>query len=233
MSDGLDRVRRGLEDVRTIATMPRIDVVVSRGGAVEEEELAYLRSRHPRYKVIGRKTVGAALLALDDFEDAEGYLADLRYARRRVRRAARLGYAVAPFDPEERRAELLAIHSSLPERQGRAIDPDYLDPAARYPRGPEYDYVGVLRDDVLVAYSELVYAGEIAEMARVMGHGERLADGIMFLLVAGIVGHLKQQRPGTRYVFYDMFFGAATGLREFKTRAGFRPHHVRWRRATD
>ena len=27
-----------------------------------------------------------------------------------------------------------------------------------------------------------------------------------------------------------MFFGAAEGLREFKTRVGFRPHYVHWKR---
>jgi hypothetical protein len=27
-----------------------------------------------------------------------------------------------------------------------------------------------------------------------------------------------------------MFFGAAEGLREFKTHLGFRPHYVRWTR---
>jgi hypothetical protein len=49
-------------------------------------------------------------------------------------------------------------------------------------------------------------------------------------LVAGIVDHVKQERPQTRYVFYDTFFGAREGLREFKTRAGFSPHYVRWKR---
>jgi hypothetical protein len=233
VSGGLDRLRGRLDDLRTIAAMPRIDLVASRGSPEEEAELEYLRSRHPRYKVVGRKVVGAALLPLDGFDDAEGYLAELRYARRRVRRADRLGYSFAPFEPDARRAELLAIHTSMPERQGRAIDPSYLDPEATYPHGAAFDYVGIVRADVLLAYSQLLYAGDMAAMARVMGHGEHLADGIMFQLVAGIVGHLKQARPQTRYLFYDMFFGAAPGLREFKTRAGFRPHYVRWKRASE
>ena len=63
-----------------------------------------------------------------------------------------------------------------------------------------------------------------------MGHGDHLANGVMFLLMSGIVDHVKSARPQARYLFYDMFFGAPDGLRAFKTNAGFQPYHVRWRR---
>jgi hypothetical protein len=75
-----------------------------------------------------------------------------------------------------------------------------------------------------------LYAGEIVGMNRIMGHGDHLDNGVMFLLMAGVVEHVKATRPGIRYVFYDMFFGAGEGLREFKTRLGFRPHYVHWKR---
>jgi hypothetical protein len=224
------RVRHVIADLRTAATMPRVDVVASRGDPAEEEVLEFFRRPHPRFRIVGNKAVGAALLPLEAFDDVEAYLADLRYARRRVRRARRLGYAVAPFDPNERRSELLAIHRSLPERQGQPIDASYLDPAASYETGAHMEYLGVLLDDVLVAYGQLWYAGEIVGMNRIMGHGDHLDNGVMFLLMAGVVEHVKTTRPGIRYVFYDMFFGAGEGLREFKTRLGFRPHYVHWKR---
>lgn len=230
MSVPLGRVRRVLDDLHTLATMPRVEVVASRGGVVEDEVWRDFSRPHPRFKVVARKAVGAELLPLDELGGAEEYLARLRYARRRVRRASRLGYTVALFDPNERRAELLAIHASLPERQGRPIDAEYLDPEAASPTGREYAYVGVVRNDTVVAYSRVQYAGDIAGMDRVMGHGDHLEAGVMFLLVAGIVDHVKQVRPQTRYIFYDTFFGAGEGLREFKTRAGFSPHYVRWKR---
>jgi hypothetical protein len=226
----LGRVQRVLDDLRTLVTMPRVEVVASRGGAVEDELWRDFNRPHPRFKVVARKAVGAELLPLDELASAEEYLERLRYARRRVRRASRLGYTVALFDPSERRADLLAIHASLPERQGRPIDAEYLDPAANSPTGPDYAYVGVLRDGTIVAYSRVRYAGDIAGMDRVMGHGDHLAAGVMFLLVAGIVEHVKEVRPQMRYIYYDMFFGAGEGLREFKTRAGFTPHYVRWKR---
>jgi hypothetical protein len=228
--DRPSRVRRAIDDMRTVATMPRVEIVLSRGREDEDDALRRFRARHPRYKVVGFKAVGVALLALDDFGDVDAYLAGLRYARRRVRRASRLGYTVEVFDPEDHKADLLAIHSSLPERQGRPIDPEYLDPEAVPKRGPDVEYLGVLLDGAVVAYSRLDYLGDIAGMGRVMGHGDHLENGVMFLLTAGIVGHVKASRPQARYVFYDMFFGAPDGLRAFKTNLGFRPYYVRWKR---
>lgn len=226
----LDRVRRLTADLRTAARMPRVEVIASRGEETEEEVLRFFNRRHPRYRIVANKAVGAALLPLADYEDVEMYLASLRTTRKRVRRAQRLGYAFGPFDPDDRRPELLAIHASLPERQGQPIEAAYLDPAAVYDKGPHVEYLGVFHDRILVAYAHLRYAGEIVGLNRVMGHGEHLDDGIMFLLMAGIVEHVKTTRPDIHYVFYDTFFGAGEGLRAFKTHLGFRPHFVRWKR---
>jgi hypothetical protein len=223
-------LRRTIDDLRTAATMPRVDIVLSRGRPDEDELLDLFRRRHPRYKVVGRKVIGVALLPLDDVADGEAYLASRRYARRRARRADRLGYSVALFNPAARRSELLAIHASLPERQGRPIDADYLDADATWETGPQIDYLGVLKDDVLLAYSRVQYAGEIAGLPRIMGHGDHLDNGVMFLLMAAIVDHTKSSRPDARYVMYDTFFGAPDGLRSFKTNLGFQPYYVRWKR---
>jgi hypothetical protein len=219
-----------LDDLRTAATMPRVEIVLSRGRPEEEAVLRRFRRRHPRYKVVRLKAMGAALLPLDDIADVDDYLATRRTARRRVRRAARLGYTARVFNPEDRRSELLDIHSSLPKRQGRPIDAEYLDAEARWETGPNIEYLGVFREDVLVAYCAVHYVGDIAGMARLMGHGDHLDNGVMFLLTAEIVAHVKSVRPHTRYLFYDTFFGANAGLREFKSHLGFRPHYVRWTR---
>ena len=210
--------------------MPRVEIVLSRGGEDEDAVLRWFSGRHPRYKLIGSKTVGVALLSLDEFATADDYLASRRYVRKRARRASRMGYSIALFDPVERQSDLLAIHSSLPERQGRPIDPEYLDPDAVPKRGPNVEYLGVLLERAVVAYSRLDYVGDIAALGRIMGHGEHLEKGVMPLLMAGIVDHVKSTRPQTRYLFYDMFFGAPDGLRAFKTNVGFRPYYVRWKR---
>jgi hypothetical protein len=221
-------LRHLLGDVRTAAAMPRVAIVLSRGADSEERLLRSFTRRHPRYRVVGWKAVGAALLPLHQFRDVEDYLAAQRYARRRVRRAKRLGYSCALFDPEHRREELLNIRASLPVRQGRPMDPEFLDPDAVFESGAQIEYLGVFKDRRLTAYSQLEYAGEIVAMSDLFGHGDHLNDGIMFLLVAGVVDHVKRERPDTRYVLYDMYFGAGPGLRAFKTNAGFKPHLVRW-----
>jgi hypothetical protein len=226
----LGRLRRVRDDLRTARTMPRVSIVLSRGSAREDEVFRRFSGRHPRYKVIPFKTVGVALLPLDDVTDVDDYLSDLRYARRRVRRAQRMGYTVGLFDPDERNAEIMAIHASLPERQGRPIDPEYLDPDTVYEHGSDVEYMGIWLDGVVVAYCRLNYAGDIAGMGRIMGHGDHLENGVMFLLTAEIVGHVKATRPEIDYIFYDMFFGAPQGLRSFKTNLGFRPYYVRWTR---
>jgi hypothetical protein len=224
------RVRRVVDDLQTIATMPRVEIILSHGAPEEDEVLRRFRRRHPRYHVVGTKTIGVALLALDDFEDVDEYLAGARFVRKRARRCSRLGYTVGLFDADARRDEVLAIHTSLPERQGRPIDPDYLDPHAVARRGPNVDYLGVFRNGVVVAYARLDYVGDLAGMGRVMGHGDHLDDGVMAFLMAGIVDHVKSTRPRAHYLFYDMFFGAPEGLRAFKTHLGFRPYRVRWTR---
>jgi hypothetical protein len=223
-------LQRTIDDLRTAAAMPRVDIVLSRGRPDEDELLRSFRRRHPRYKVVGFKAVGVALLPIDDVADGEAYLATRRYARRRARRADRLGYSVALFDPAPRHSELLAVHASLPERQGRPIDADYLDADATWETGPQIDYLGVFKDGALLAYSRVQYAGEIAGLPRIMGHGDHLDNGVMFLLMAGIVDRVKSTRPEVRYVMYDTFFGAPDGLRSFKTNLGFQPYYVRWRR---
>jgi len=229
-ADRLDRARRLIADLQTAARMPRVDAIASRGEETEEEILRFLRRRHPRYRIVANKAVGAALLPLADYDDVDAYLARLRTTRKRVRRARRVGYGFGLFDPDHRRAQLLAIHASLPKRQGQAVEAAYLDPTAVYDKGTHVEYLGVFRDRILVAYAQLRYAGEIVGLHRVMGHGDHLDDGIMFLLMAGIVEHVKTTRRDIHYVFYDMFFGASEGLRAFKMHLGFRPYYVRWKR---
>jgi hypothetical protein len=123
-------------------------------------------------KLVGAKALGAALTPFDVFADADAYLARVRFRRKRARRCARLGYTVALFDPVERATDLLASHASLHERQGRPIDPEYLDPDAVAKRGPNVEYLGVWRDGTVIAYTRLDYVGDISGMGRVMGHGD-------------------------------------------------------------
>src|SRR5690242_2562972 len=109
-------MRRLVDDLQTAMTMPRIDIVASDGSRAEDEILLRLNRPHPRYRIVRRKTVGVALMPLDDVVDMDAYLANHRYARRRVNRAVSRGHEAHLFAPTYRRTELFAIHRSVPER---------------------------------------------------------------------------------------------------------------------
>ena len=68
-------LRTLLTDVRTAATMPRVDIVLSRGRPHEEELLRQFRRRHPRYKIVRAKSIGVALLPIHNLADYDAYLA--------------------------------------------------------------------------------------------------------------------------------------------------------------
>ena len=53
----------------------------------------------------------------------------------------------------------------------------------------------------------------------------------MYLLISEILRELVDARSkgsAVRWVMYDMWFGAAPGLRYFKERLDFTPYRVRW-----
>ena len=115
------RVQRLLDDLQTAMAMPRVDIVVSRGSPAEDRILLELRGR------IGSDVRGRWRCCRSTNSMMSKDLANLRYARRRVKRASRLGHKADLFAPNDRRSELLAIHRSLPERQGRPMAAVYLD----------------------------------------------------------------------------------------------------------
>ena len=81
------------------------------------------------------------------------------------------------------------------------------------------------------AYVDLVIVGEVAIVSRILGHAQHLSNGIMYLLIDGIVDYLighKQETGLPLWLMYDTFFGAPEGLWYFKERLGFRPHRVKW-----
>jgi hypothetical protein len=81
------------------------------------------------------------------------------------------------------------------------------------------------RDGVLVAYTVIYRAGDLALVSQILGHGDRLDDEIMYLLVQGVVD-AESARGG--FLVYNRWDSGTDGLRFFKTRLGFRPERVEW-----
>ncbi|OFA09253.1 hypothetical protein [Duganella phyllosphaerae] len=184
--------------------------------------------RHPRYKVIGHKQFGVALIDLRLLADNAAY--PCSGAASYVGKARKRGYRLAQIDRNEYIDAIHAINTSVPNRQGRPMDAHYQQKAARYEPQCHYRYFGVFdKCGQLVAYANMGRFGNFAAFAQLLGY--RNNDGVMHLMIADIVNLLLAERrsgDGPDYVMYDTFFGAQPGLRQFKTLLGFTPYRVRY-----
>jgi hypothetical protein len=184
---------------------------------------------HPRYRLFPHKALGVALIDLKSHPSAAAYLDSIQGRRAGAAFAAKAlarGYRLDRIERNDHVDALHAINTSLEQRQGRPMDQRYLNRTVHYVALPHYRYYGVFSPgQQLVAYGNLGHFGNFAAFSQLMGM--RNNDGIMHLLVAGIVQQLIAEGQ-LDYVMYDTFFGAQPGLRNFKTILGFRPYHARY-----
>jgi hypothetical protein len=189
----------------------------------------YYTQRHPRYKIIGNKTMGAALIDLGRYTDAPAYLEAIAGKNRgawHAKRARSRGYVCAEIERNEYVDAIHAINTSLDERQGRPMDDKYRERVERYERQPHFSYYGVLNPEgKLVAYANIGRYGNFSAFSQLIGI--RNNDGIMHLLMVDIVARLLAEKQ-VRYVMYDTFFGAQPGLQQFKRVLGYQPYRVKY-----
>jgi hypothetical protein len=155
-----------------------------------------------------------------------------RTARKRAMRAASLGYQFREVKREQYDEDIFAINTSLEERQGRLMSRGYRERQNYLPL-PEYHCehhairtYGVL--DVrgtLVAYLWLYRSGELALVSSILGHGEHLANDVMFLLFQGAV---ERQADLGGFFVYNRADSGTDGLRYFKDKLGFEAMEVEW-----
>lgn len=173
---------------------------------------------------------GASTMPLDGFDE---YLATHRTARRRASRARRLGYTFDEVDREHFLEDVYAVNVSTPARQGRPMSAGYLERPTFSPNPCRcqlhhvYTY-GVLQGDdpsTLVAYLWLYRCGELAMISSILGHADRLADDIMYLLTTETI-RAQSEQGGT--LFYNLHASGTDGLRYFKSKIGLSPTDVEW-----
>jgi hypothetical protein len=191
---------------------------------------------HPRHAEYGAYQNGCSILVLPDTYQAywEG---DAGYGtRRKVRKALKEGYSFAFIDRDQYIDDIYAINTSMPERQGKEMTEGYT--ARPGPYGPLPSYTcphhqirtyGVLKDGHLVAYTWLYQMGEMCLFSTILGHGNHLNAGVMYLLIAETLQDVKSV-AGTRYAMYNMHKSGTEGLRFFKEQMGFRSYWVDWQR---
>jgi hypothetical protein len=189
----------------------------------------YYTQRHPRYKIIGNKTMGAALIDLGRYTDAPAYLDEIQGKNRgawHARRARTRGYVCTEIDRNAHIDAIHAINTSLDERQGRPMDQKYRDKTTRFDTQDHFGYYGVFNQDgQLMAYANIGRYGNFSAFSQLIGM--RNNDGIMHLLMVDIISRLLEQKQ-VRYVMYDTFFGAQPGLQQFKRILGFQPYRVKY-----
>lgn len=161
-------------------------------------------------------------------------MASVKNGKRDARGAARLGYTVRRFHYPCFHTDLDAIHHSLERRSGGAMRGHYRDhlPPDEPMREPEkarcmfhwrYDFGVFAPDGHLVGYIGLVRVGETATYMQIMGHGDHLKNGVMFLLHFELMRWAlsrPQELEGVSHIWYTNFRGPS-GLATWKRKAGF------------
>lgn len=157
--------------------------------------------------------------------------------RRRADEAVRQHYIAQVIEPGEWFDDYVAINRSKQERQGRTMADHYWNPKPTGVVGrPKCDRhhtlcYGVLHDSHLVAYSTVHRVGDLVMLSMILGHGDHLTRGIMYLLTRYIAAHqLALGGPGILY--YNRWDSGTDGLRFFKERIGMYEEDVTWTATT-
>jgi transposase len=189
----------------------------------------YYTRRHPKYKVIPNKSLGAALVDLGRFRHRDDYLATVtgrNSAHHHAKKARSKGYRLVEIDRNDYIEQIHAVNTSVDVRQGQAMAPAYLEKVAHFQAERNFKYYGALdADGKLMAYSELGFYGNFASFNRVIG--VRNNDGVMHLMVTEIICRLIEDGIFS-YLMYDTYFGASPGMKSFKTMLGFQPYRAKF-----
>ena len=192
---------------------------------------------HARHPETGAYQDGCSILVLPEtfeayWEGPAGY-----GTRRKVRKAEKSGYTFGLIDRDQYLDDIFAINTSMAERQGKEMTERYRARPESYGPLPAYSCprhqlrtYGVVKDGKLVAYTWLYQMGEVCLFSTILGHGDHLNNGVMYLLVAESLRDVMAV-AGTKYAMYNMHISGTEGLRFFKEQMGFASHWVNWQRA--
>lgn len=226
------RRRDLLTEALELSRLPSVTVEMSGDERCRDLYASFTR-RHPRWRLIQNKRWGVALLRIPDQYDA--YFKDPKRAhlRREFNRATRAGFAFGPLDPHARLDEVMAINRSAEERQGRPMHPHYLDEDRVVDNFAHASDVYGVTDSagVLRAYVCVRACGDVACVERLLGHADVLRQGVMWVLLVGVIREFvgRRQIDGRpTWLMYDTYFGASEGMRQFKRWIGCEPYRVRW-----
>ena len=234
--------RNGVGLVREFLAMPHVTVELMYGEAARNEAFfqrltrefyAETQRRHSKFPLIRNWAYGVAVCVLPPTFD-DYFLGIESAARRNFKKAQRMGYRFERIRHNDHLADMHEIHASAEVRQGQM--PGALlhgevkpcdDPPSRT-RVHDYPYFGVLKDGRLTAYSGVFVCGEAFMIEQLYGHAAHHPNGVVPMLLIGMVDHLKREYPNVKYYINEMYFGAGPTMRRFKRKFRFEPHRVHW-----
>ncbi len=224
------------------STLPAVSIYLEHGDTTDEScRVEPLRLFEQftlpslTYTGYGELEVNTGVLIIpDDIERDWWDVPNSALMRRKVRHAVKLGYEFAPFEFDDYLDDVYEINRSKDERQGRPMTEAYRDRPKIRGRSPEQPcrrhrngWFGVFRDGKLFAYTNVPQCGEMMLFSMILGHGDHMDDGIMYLLICEAV-KLHQARSGTSYAVYYLMDSGTEGLRFFKRKMGFAGYLARW-----
>jgi hypothetical protein len=147
------------------------------------------------------------------------------------RHSVRLGYHSGTCSMRERNdhlQDIYNINTSIPERQGREMEPSYREYPVKYTDSKQCPlhytqfFACFSSKNVLVAYLNLHVTGDIASISMILGHWEHQKKaGIMVNLIEAAVKFcIKNKIP---YLAYHLSNSGTEGLQFFKKSLGFKP----------
>jgi len=204
------------------------------GSEHAQERFRYFSSPHPQFPLIPRKSLGAAMINL------QGSYADYRssrvsdLAKRKLKLAKQRKYSYAKIDAASAIDQIMEINGSRPERLGRLMPAIYFNRSKFEMILGEIGTAHVVKcpAGIVVAYALVPNLGDLWLVDYVLGHGDHLNSGIMYLLMANVIEEkfeLAKTAGNPKWIMYDTLLGATPGLRQFKAVLGFSPYWVRWR----
>lgn len=185
--------------------------------------------RHPKYKLVGNKTLGIALIDLARYRCADDYLRTIarrEFAGADYWQARSYGYTVVQIDRNDYVDDIHDIAISLVQRQGATMTTSELRKKYRYVDMANFRYYGVLdREGRLLAYCNFGIYGNFAATDKLLGYNN--CDGVMYLLLIEIVCRLIDE-GGYSYFMYDSFVDNGPGQSLFKRKIGFQPYRAKY-----
>lgn len=189
-------------------------------------------ARHPKCPLFRRKVIGVALIPIiDDFDSYISSINGKNSAAYYARKATKNGYEFREFDPNHYLEDIYNINTSKEYRQGHLMNEAYTKKIDYIELQSNIHYYGVFSSNgQLVAYAWVHHCGDIWIINTLLGHAQHLNNGVMYMLITNVVLEMFKDPEDRRskFLMYDTWYGAQSGLQMFKKKLGFKPYRVKW-----